>query len=205
MIIEIYNGKGKIYNHRQYIKQNGLKFQKRKYGKSYYTKKINETQKNELIEYCEKHKLKYTIIDDAYLRNTTYRKDFLAQNQHKWTICAYCGRPIKSEKVTIDHIIPVDKVKKNKSYARWLMKKMGINNINNSKNLVEACARCNSKKRTKMGIWLIKGFLGKSKILWTIRWLLRLLIIILIIYYISHYTIIFDTIKQLINMINLRI
>lgn len=176
--IEISNGFQKIYFHRNYLKNQGLNFIKRKYGKSYYTKKVNDTQKNELISYCKKHFLKYTIISEEYVRSSNYRQDFMKTLDKKYIICAYCGFPKSKKSITVDHIIPVDKVKKNQKGARLLMKIFKIENVNSIKNLAPACSLCNCKKSANMGIWILRGFLGKSKPLWIIRWIIRIALII---------------------------
>lgn len=180
MIVEISNGKGRIYHYRRYFEEKGMKFEKRSYGKSFYTKKINDDEKEEWIKYCNQHKLKVLFVEETYLRNSNYRKEFLATKKYKWTICAYCGLPIKTEKITVDHIIPIDKVKKTK-YAKWLLRTLKIENVNDIKNLAGACKSCNSKKRTKMGIWVFLGFIGKSNILWVIRWIVRILFFLCVI------------------------
>lgn len=181
-IVEISNGKEKIYNHRGYLARSGCTFVKRSYGKSFYTKKVGEEEKTSFVKYCKKHKLTCAVIDEKYTRNNSYRKEFLEQyknNSH--ILCAYCGLLVDKKDITVDHIIPVDKAKKGKGGARMLMNILRVDNVNNQKNLAAACKKCNNRKRTKMGFWVIKGFIGKSKCLWTIRWLLRIGIIIAII------------------------
>ena len=176
MIIEISNGKGRIYHHRNYFAGKGMKFEKRSYGKSFYTKKVSEPEQQELVAYCNENKLKYLLVKESHLRNSTYRKEFLKTQKHKWTLCAYCGLPVRTSEITVDHIIPVDKVKKTR-YAKWMLKRLHIENVNELRNLAGACERCNSRKRTRMGLWVLSGFLGKSIVLWCIRWLLRILMI----------------------------
>jgi hypothetical protein len=45
-------------------------------------------------------------------------------------------------------------------------KKYGIMKTNCSENLVCACRRCNSKKGTKMGLWIPRAFLGRHEGFW---------------------------------------
>lgn len=185
--IEISNGFQKIYFHKSYLRKQGLDFIKKKYGKSYYTKKVTEIQKKELIKYCKKHLLHYTIIEDKYSRSSNYRKIYLDTLQNKkYVFCAYCGFLFKPNKITVDHIIPIHKAKNNRGCARLLLKLFRINNVNSIKNLAPACSRCNSKKSSKMGLWILKGFIGKYNILWVMRWSIRFVFIISMIYYIQY-------------------
>jgi len=66
--------------------------------------------------------------------------------------------------------------------AQDAAKLYGISGANDAKNLVAACRRCNSKKGTKMGLWIVRGFLGRSELLWKIRKLARIAIIAVIYY-----------------------
>lgn len=181
-VVEISNGKEKIYNRRQYLASTGCTFVKRRYGKSFYKKKVSEEEKDDLVRYCKSNGLKCDVIEEKYTRNSSYRKDFLDQYRSKSHIlCAYCGLPVDKKNITVDHVIPVDKAKKGKSGARILMKLFKIEDVNSQKNLAAACRKCNSRKRTKMGFWLIRGFVGKSNVLWAFRWIFRIVLIVAIV------------------------
>ena len=66
----------------------------------------------------------------------------------------------------VDHIISVNKSQKNRM-ANWLMDRMEISNVNDERNLCCACKECNSRKGSKAGLWLLRGFLGKKKeVIW---------------------------------------
>lgn len=152
-------------------------------------KEINHMPTAIQIGYENNHRRGYVAMDeyeetwllpgkDAYIRDSHYRKEFLQTKKHEWTICAYCGLPKRTKNITVDHIIPVDKVKKSQ-YAKWLLKIFHIDNVNDKKNLAGACRKCNSKKGTKMGLWVLRGFIGKSSVVWIVRWILRLVIFLL--------------------------
>lgn len=104
-------------------------------------------------------------IEDKYVRNTSYRKDFVThykKHNGKYFRCAYCGKKITSQKMTVDHIIPIDKVQHDWKY-RLLMKLSGMNNVNDICNLTPACERCNKRKGKKIGLrYYLKGKIGKS-------------------------------------------
>lgn len=185
MRIEISNGKNKIYDNRFLLREKGFDFIKRSYGKSFYSKTTNSpTEKEEIELLCNEKGLSFRCIEEKHIRSSNYRKTYIGNMgfKHKYTICGYCGLPLQINKLTVDHIIPVDKVQKS-NYAKWALQKMNIDDVNDMKNLVGACRRCNSKKRAKMGVWVALGFLGKNKVLWCFRWILRVIVIILLAIY----------------------
>ena len=193
-LLEISNGRGKIYNHRYYFRENDFAFNKRSYGKSYYARKFQtEDEMISYISYCKNNGLKYRTIESSYIRDNSYRKnyfesnDFLKQRINDgYALCAYCGLPVKINDLTVDHIVPVVKAK-NTQIAKGIMKIMKISNINERKNLCGACSKCNSKKRANMGLWIIRGIIGKSKYVWLIRWILRIVFLALLVYIYKMY------------------
>lgn len=111
--------------------------------------------------------------DKNYMRSTNYRYNFLKKNggiRHKWKYyhCSYCGRICRKENIVIDHLIPVYKVSfgPHKKYWRKRLRSQGIANVNDIRNLVPACNRCNRKKGTKTGLWLLRGRIGQSFKFW---------------------------------------
>ena len=108
-----------------------------------------------------------------------YRKTFFSNNPpviHNNYFCAYCGKLVNKENITVDHLYPIGAVKKDPKLQKKLKRK-GIKDINDKKNLVPACRTCNKKKSANLGIWIIKGKIGKHQFLWIIRHLIRLIII----------------------------
>ena len=102
-----------------------------------------------------------SITDINLTRSEGYRKEFLQKTHYaKVYRCAYCGKKIARQDMTVDHILPVASFRNNKN--KWLLKMLKIKNINDIKNLAPACYGCNFKKGTKTGIWTIIGFLGKD-------------------------------------------
>lgn len=187
-IIEISNGRKKIYSYRHLFREHGFHFEKRSYGKSFYTKSCNTIEEREFYKkLCKKNRLNYCEHKKEYARSNDYRKIYLnnLNARHKYELCAYCGIPIKREKFTVDHIIPIDKAKKT-NRAKILMKLLKIKDVNDSSNLCIACKQCNNQKRTKMGVWIIRGFIGKNRYIWYLRWILRLLILLLALVYLFH-------------------
>lgn len=171
VLVRISNGKNNIYNYRYDLYSNGFEFNKRSGNNSFYEQMMSETSSKAWESFCRQNKLTCNVIPEQYTRSADYRKEYFKQAvpavEAKYR-CAYCGKKLVYRDVTVDHIIPVNKMSYNKS-ARIIASRLGIENVNDPKNLVSACRKCNSKKGTKMGAWLWKGFFGKSEALWKIR------------------------------------
>lgn len=90
--------------------------------------------------------------------------------------------------MVVDHIIPVDKAKSS-TKAKNLLALQGIKNVNDVKNLAPSCYDCNSRKGAKMGLWFIRGILGKYKWFWIVKNIFLFFILILIMY-ILYYSLI---------------
>ena len=58
------------------------------------------------------------VIKKEYTRSSNYRMVFFEENKpafrNKYYQCAYCGRLLTKDTVTIDHLLPIQKVKRNK-------------------------------------------------------------------------------------------
>ena len=59
-----------------------------------------------------------------------------------------------------------------------------IDNINDIRNLTASCFECNSRKRNKLGFWIIKGFLGKTRYYWKLYYLVLFFLLIIEIIYV---------------------
>lgn len=89
-----------------------------------------------------------------YVRSGTYRTKFIARHPpiHGKYRCVYCGRKIVKEKMEVDHIIAINRVKRN-----WLYKLCVPHDINDDTNLVPSCHGCNRRKGDKGGLWAVRG------------------------------------------------
>lgn len=135
--------------------------------------------------YCEVHSL-LLKMDTGYLaRSGNYRTMFFKYHEpqigNKY-ICSYCGRLLTKDKVTVDHLYPVKRVREEPGLQKKL-RKMGIHDVNDPRNLVPSCSKCNAKKAAKMGRWIFYGKIGQSTILWIIRKILRLTLFIFAVYF----------------------
>lgn len=125
---------------------------------------------------------RFRKYDKRYARGTSYRRDFFSTHKGPYR-CAYCGKKLKSNELEVDHLIPVGKAK-TESGVRALLQICGISNVNDPKNLVAACHECNNRKSDKMGVWVIKGAIGRHKSVWIIRNIIRFVLIVLICYFV---------------------
>jgi 5-methylcytosine-specific restriction endonuclease McrA len=110
------------------------------------------------------HNFKYKKYEKRWDRSDNYRSEFFKHYKGPYR-CAYCGRRINSSSMEIDHLVPVSKAKSN-GWARFMLKMNTIYNVNDYRNLVPSCKRCNRKKSDNMGLWVIIGSIGRHRIFW---------------------------------------
>lgn len=125
-------------------------------------------ERMKLQSFCNKNKLKFEINTCFGKRSRNYRNEFF-NHYHPlfWDVylCAYCGKPVRKKNITVDHIIPIDKVNKSISLQQTLIN-MGADSVNCFQNLTPACSKCNSKKSAKMNYLTIKkGFFFQNQYL----------------------------------------
>lgn len=167
----------------QFLMSEDFSFNEKSYGNSFWKKKLSNDDKLELTTYknfCRFNKLKFEVVYSEYTRNNDYRKKFFEKNRGflgGYYLCSYCGIPLRKENATVDHIFPIDKVSKSKFY-QIVLKLFHINNVNDTENLAPACRHCNSKKGTKMGLWILLGFLGRYLACWYFVWTIIAIIIL---------------------------
>lgn len=133
---------------------------------------------------CRQNKVKFEINNDFGKRSTTYRTEYFKHNKpiyKKFYRCVYCGRLLSRRKITVDHIYPVKKVNES-TYYQDKLKRMGADSVNNYRNLVSACFRCNAKKSAKTGWWIIKAKIGSMKYYWLVVHIIEFIIFLLILY-----------------------
>ena len=105
-------------------------------------------------------------------RSSDYRRRFIEADPGPWR-CRYCGKRLRDKsEMTVDHVIPVARVSRlgvSGFFWRNFAIHEGIDDINDLKNLVPACRRCNSRKGQKGGIWILRAILGKYPIWFAVR------------------------------------
>lgn len=172
--IKITGGKGCNKQYKQHFKKYKLTFKD-----GAWVGEVNRWDFKRIRRFCMKNHLCFFINTDFGKRSNTYRHTFFKYTLpffKNYYVCAYCGKPLKRNKLTVDHIYPVSKVDKSQILQEKL-RKMGATSVNSYQNLVASCYRCNMRKGTEMGIWVTKARLGKSYKLWIIRWLIKYTII----------------------------
>lgn len=109
-----------------------------------------------------------------FSRSTDYRKEYLKKHKGFFGIysCAYCGRLCSRSTMQVDHIYPVNGVKgiglkgtTGKLFVTLVSLFHGpkalSQGVNANWNKTAACPRCNSNKTDNMGLWVLRGYLGK--------------------------------------------
>lgn len=134
----------------------------------YYTAKIDKEDKRKLERKLAFRGLKYRCYEERWGRSSDYRRKYLKNNTGPY-YCRYCNKKLKTENMVIDHIIPIAMVKANRHHARFLLKLRQIEDVNDERNLATSCRKCNDAKRDKMGIWLIRAWLGNHQLYWSMR------------------------------------
>lgn len=185
-MLKITDGKKKTITYKDELKSLGLSFKKTgKYSGYWYTD--DDSRQRELLKFCNKRKLIIEKEDERYTRSSDYRTQFFKYNKGykhdgKTYHCAYCGKKVKKDELEVDHVVAIDAVK-NHILARLFIFLLGIHNINDTKNLVASCKKCNRKKSNKQGFWVLRGYLGKHIWFWrTLRFLIFIFISILVCY-----------------------
>jgi HNH endonuclease. len=140
---------------------------------------VGEKTLHKIKKYCSLHKYRFRIENNLGRRGSDYRRRYFIMNKpvigDKY-ICVYCGKLLTKDELTVDHIYPIGKASNSLKYQKKLSRK-GIKNINDGKNLVSACAKCNALKSADTGLWILKAKIGRIYPLWIVRYLFRLIII----------------------------
>lgn len=174
-----------LYKYGKTLKRYGL----RNYG-SQYIGYLSRRKYEKVREYCQSRYIKIKIDNGYGDRSNNYRSVYFKNNKPfigNRYCCAYCGRILPKNKITIDHIYPINQVKSSVRLQKHL-KRHGIDNVNSEKNLAPACSRCNKMKSDKMGYWIIQGKIGRIQSLWKVRWFIRVVtFFILMLYFMSKF------------------
>lgn len=180
--VGISDGRRRSCRYRKYLQKKGF-VQVNDYK---WEKNCDKREAKKIKRFAYRKKLRFEFTDANYARSQTYRKKWLVRNKpwHGFYLCTYCGMPTKQ--ITVDHIIPVNKVKKEVKYQKML-KRHGCNTVNDMKNLCGACKKCNRKKSDQAGFWCVKGFLFRNKLLRIIHFFSKVILINVILIIVLSY------------------
>ncbi|MCD8027999.1 MAG: HNH endonuclease [Erysipelotrichaceae bacterium] len=180
--VEIMDGEKLTYFHRTDLYKMGYRFRKK--DKVWFQIVPNRSLVEIAQNYCKLNSLICIVYTKNSLRDNHYRDNYFNNNRplfKDYYICAYCMKPIHQDQITIDHIISVRKAKYNTFYKK-ILEKLKIDNVNDEKNLAAACKSCNSRKGSKGGLWVIRGFLGKHYPWIILCYMLGLILLIFLLY-----------------------
>lgn len=170
---QIKNGRRSTYNFRKTLSKAGFQWKRTGKKSGLWEKDCTKNEARKYQRFCSKHALVFVECDPQYMRSSNYRSLFFKQSRpdrgDKYR-CVYCGKLLYSDRITVDHIIPVNKVlrsNKKKKYRKYL-KMIGASSVNDIKNLAPSCSSCNLKKSDHGGLWIVRGFLGRHFTYWTI-------------------------------------
>lgn len=186
MRVDILDGKSSTFEHREAISKLGFWFTKNKQIDGKWTKDCNESEIPKIRKFCRKRGLEYAVYEEGYTRSSNYRYRYFKEHPGLFNTfyqCAYCGKIKTRKNITVDHVIPVDKVVKGKKREKYkrILRRQGITDVNDVRNLVPACKSCNSKKSANTGFWILKGRIGKYPLFWATYHFFFIIVIIFIV------------------------
>ena len=173
-LIRIRNGEKNTCRKRRFFKRKGFTARN-----SHWEKIVGASEIRRWKRFARRKKFRFDYVDAKYARSTNYRQIFFSHYKpyrNGKYFCIYCGRLLPKEKIQVDHIIPVHAAQTEWFIQRYL-KRNGWESINDYRNLGASCRRCNSRKGAKMGVWVWRGFRGKSNRFQVVRRTVRRILV----------------------------
>lgn len=130
----------------------------------YYRLTVDACDKKVVSMLLYREHIKCCWYKSEWGRSSDYRNRFLSSNGAPYR-CRYCHKKLNESQVQVDHIVPVSRVKSSAD-ARNLLYIRGIHDVNDIRNLAPSCQRCNQRKASNLGLWFLRGVLGKYKLYW---------------------------------------
>lgn len=186
--LKITGSKRRLKKYRRELEAFGFTYKESSKYRASMTRTFSGEEEHLLRQYERKYRYRRGIYvevrDTAYTRSSNYRECYF--NAARPAIgsryrCIYCGKLLRREDVTVDHIFPVSRTATS-PVLKTASKAARISNINDVKNLGAACAGCNGQKGSKGGTWIIRGIIGKSELIWRVRLIFRAACMIAMIY-----------------------
>lgn len=144
MLVEVTDGRRTTYRYRHKLSYFGLKPKGRKWTLT--------TSDNDIVDYinsfCRRKHLTVNIIENKYIRSSKYRSVYFHAYPSDTGVyrCVYCGKRMSKDKITVDHVIPIQKVQKSDFYKNLLVT-CGIDSVNDPKILLQPAKNAIRKKR----------------------------------------------------------
>ncbi len=166
---------------------------------TYFQLKGDYNELNSVKKRLISNKIRFKMFEERYQKSYDYRKDFLENNPGPYR-CRYCNRWLKTEYMQVDHIIPASKAQKDSNLQIWLWLNK-CESVNDLKNLVPSCNKCNQQKGRKIGLWPLRAYLGQFKAYWKIKKTISVVIIGAAIGLIAYYLV--NNYQNIVNSVHL--
>lgn len=135
-------------------------------AKKYLIKNLTKKEAKRFVRKARLHLFYAYYYDQIWERGKGYKKKWIIKNPADTYRCVYCHRKIPYKSITIDHVVPIHAAKQSR-ILQYILKARGFDNIDDERNLVPSCWRCNSLKgKSTSMIWIIKAFLGRYTFYW---------------------------------------
>lgn len=160
-----------------------------RFGENKLIGNVSLRQYDRITGICEKNGLNFWLDNNFRNRGNKYRGVFF--RNHRPVIfgmyyCAYCGKLLRKNDVTVDHLYSISAVGRDARMQRKMRRK-GYRNVNDQRNLVASCERCNLKKGEHQGFWVIRGSFGRMNLYWTFRHLFNFSLLIFVLIFVYAY------------------
>lgn len=157
--------RGRTYPHRNRLKAGGFRWdpERREWSRT-----VPKADVPSVLRSYGIRGLRLFTDEPEYRRDPGVHHRFVTAHAGQKLRCVYCGRRLYPgnrgrDQLTVDHVIPVDAVNGSFRCAKYRerMRRAGIQTINDPRNLVPACPRCNRRKGTRFRrIWRLRAKIG---------------------------------------------
>lgn len=146
--IAVADGKYRVSFYGLYLRSYGLKPEHNEYRGN-----VTKFRMRKIESFCKRKHLSFRINNEYGKRSSNYRDVFFSTHKpipgNRW-FCAYCGKPLKASKVTVDHLFPIGQAKKS-LHVQKQMRLLGISSVNSSKKSGSCMQKLQSAKRNEDG------------------------------------------------------
>lgn len=166
--VTIDDGKSKTYVYKEDIKRMHFVYDTK--CQNWKKEIFSKSEFDDIESFCGRRGLAF--ITPLTKRSNNYRDKFFDVYQpidkRGRYRCVYCGKKLKRNKVSVDHLVSVYRSQVSQK-ARNVLRKNGCESVNDVKNLVPSCRHCNSSKGYRLYPWVWIAKIGKSEKFWKIK------------------------------------